>query len=91
MPIELTPELIDAIIYAESSGNPEAVSPAGATGLMQLMPIAWKDVQQVYPDMAKYSYEKWATNPDINKMFGKAYLSILNKRLKDKATLENLL
>ena len=32
-------DLVRAIIYAESSGNPNSVSSAGAMGLMQIMPI----------------------------------------------------
>ena len=34
----LDPELLEAIAAVESRGNPEAVSSAGAQGLMQLMP-----------------------------------------------------
>lgn len=39
----LSPTLVKAVIHTESGGDPRAVSPAGAQGLMQLMPANVKE------------------------------------------------
>jgi hypothetical protein len=39
---EIDPNLVAAIVWKESLGRPTAVSPAGAVGLMGLMPFAWR-------------------------------------------------
>ncbi len=65
-PYQLDPRLVEAVIHVESRGNPDAVSPKGARGLMQIM-----------PDTARgYGYDPGKLfDPDYNRMAGHAILS----------------
>lgn len=45
---DLDPRLMKGIMLTESSGNPNAVSKAGAAGLFQLMPIAVEEVNRQF-------------------------------------------
>ena len=62
----VSPALVLAVMGIESMGNPEAVSSAGATGLMQLI-----------PDTAKRFGVTDATDPVQNIKGGVAYLNFL--------------
>ena len=57
--------LIKAVIRQESGGNALAVSPAGACGLMQLMPATAKDLNVTYEHIH---------DPDCNLRAGITYL-----------------
>lgn len=74
----LKPELVESVIRAESSGNPEAVSPKGATGLMQVMPATGAEVAQ------KLGMENFdLKNPEDNRRIGEAYLSQMQEQFGD--------
>jgi hypothetical protein len=45
----LSPRLVKSIILAESNGNPRKISPKGAKGLMQLMPVVTRYYQVKNP------------------------------------------
>jgi soluble lytic murein transglycosylase-like protein len=62
---------IIAVIDAESAGDPRAVSPKGALGLMQLMPRTWRDLR------SRYGLGDDPFDVHDNIIAGAAYLSLL--------------
>lgn len=60
--------IIRAVMQAESAGNPMATSPAGAMGLMQLMPETWATMR------ARYRLGADPYAPGDNIMAGTAFL-----------------
>jgi soluble lytic murein transglycosylase len=71
----LRPELLAAVIEAESKFNPSAISDAGAVGLMQLTPSTAKGIAQ-YTGGSRFRVSD-LTNPDINIRYGAWYLGHL--------------
>ncbi|MDT8377499.1 MAG: lytic transglycosylase domain-containing protein [Desulfotignum sp.] len=68
--------LIKAVIRAESAFDPEAVSPKGARGLMQIMPVNFKPLSVTDP-----------FDPFQNIMAGTRYLKQLLKRYQQQVPL----
>lgn len=65
---------IGAVVQAESGGNPQAVSPKGAMGLMQIMPQTWADLRR------RYRLGTDPFDPHDNVFAGTAYLRELYDR-----------
>lgn len=65
---------IRAVIGAESGGDPDAVSPKGALGLMQLMPGTWVEMRE------RYAIEGDVFDPAANILAGAAFLAEMRKR-----------
>jgi len=55
----LAPELVLAVIEVESNFDHYAVSVAGAIGLMQIMPVTYKDINKANPHFSKLESPKW--------------------------------
>ncbi len=71
----LDPQMIRAIMKTESSFNNETVSPAGARGLMQVMPVVWKDIKEKYD--LEWEYSGGVFEPEKNIEVACAYLAWL--------------
>lgn len=71
---ELPSAWIRAVMRAESDGDPRALSPKGAIGLMQIMPETWADLR------VRYRLGDDPYNPHDNIMAGAAYIRELFDR-----------
>jgi soluble lytic murein transglycosylase len=75
------PALICAVIHAESKFNEDAVSPKGASGLMQLMEGTADWMAEVH-NIPDYSFDR-IFEPALNISIGTKYLSWLLSRYYD--------
>jgi soluble lytic murein transglycosylase-like protein len=78
----LPPDLVAALIWQESGGNPRAYSHSGAVGLMQVMPrngIAEKFRCKGIPCFEDRPTIAELENPEFNIQFGTGYLKSLVK------------
>lgn len=78
----LDPLLVLAVIRVESEFRPEAVSPNGARGLMQLSP-AVAHALALETELKKWDGEKSLDDPFINIKLGVFYLGFLKEKFGD--------
>jgi hypothetical protein len=71
----LDPQLIRAVMKAESDFDKSTVSHAGARGLMQVMPCVWSEVKKRYD--FKWDYDSEVFDPEKNVEVACAYLAWL--------------
>ena len=75
---DVDPQLVAIIVLVESGGDPEAKSPAGATGLMQLMPATARELAG-QAGMSDFGQDR-LTDPRTNIELGTAYVAQQLKR-----------
>ncbi|ARC36796.1 lytic transglycosylase domain-containing protein [Paracoccus yeei] len=73
----IPPDWIRAVRHVESRGNPHAVSPKGAMGLMQVMPETWAALR------ARHGLGSDPFDPRDNILAGAAYLREMHNRYGD--------
>ena len=73
--------LVGAIVGVESSGNPNAVSPKGATGLMQVMPATGSEIARELGDSAfpvngtQAQQQAYLKREDVSLRYGTHYMN----------------
>jgi hypothetical protein len=77
--------LYDDVEYFESGGNQDAVSNAGARGVMQLMPGTMKDPGFGVPTLAELR-SKGLSDEEANRQVGQKYLDAMYRKYGDEAT-----
>ena len=77
--------LYDDVEYWESGGDQNAISKAGARGVMQLMPGTMKDPGFGVPSMAELR-AKGLSEEDANRLAGRKYLDAMYRKYGDEAT-----
>ena len=73
--------LVYAFIFTESGFNPNAISDAGATGLMQIMPDTYEWIKFRMKDKESESYEDMLI-PEINIKYGTYLISLLQEEFQ---------
>jgi soluble lytic murein transglycosylase len=73
------PELVLAVVRQESGFSPDVVSPAGAMGLMQLMPSTAAQLARQMK-IKKFDKKRLTKDPGFNLTLGRAYLGQLVER-----------
>lgn len=73
----VTVDLILSVIWTESGGNEFAIGSADEIGLMQLKPIAVRDVEQNFA----IDTRGWDIEPEKNILVGAYYLKLQKKRV----------
>jgi len=78
-PYAVSDDIIDAVIFIESSGNPNAVGSKGERGLMQVMPDTWQETT-LLAFGREISFER-AFEPELNVRVGTAFLEQIAERI----------
>ena len=72
--------LVFAVIRTESDFNADAVSAAGAMGLMQMMPLTFKDMQS---RIGEEYEDEMLLDPEVSIKYGTYYLAYLYRYFKN--------